>query len=146
MKLHLVLLVGVASLYTVTAHAQVPLAVSDCQPLTRMNQFECCNAPNWREIILPGSQGICDRDQFNREADDAVGSITPADDDDNVTNPPDGNGPPTQSGLGNPGNNKDVGNAGEKNMANEGVAAGDSAYGTKGNSNGAAVGNPSGVD
>lgn len=157
MKLYLILLAGVAApLFPGAVQAQVPLSAFRCQPLTEWNMRECCNAPNWREIIAPESQGICTRgvDRSFDEDDDAVGSITPPDDNDdgNDNTPPgdddddngNGNGPPTQSGLGNPGNHKDVGKAGEKNMANEGVAPSHSDYGTKGNSDGKAPGNPSG--
>lgn len=142
MKIHPLLLAGLTSLLSGVAEAQGPMSVFECRPLTRLNQFECCNAPNWRDIILPGSQARCGRGSGDLEQDDAVGSITPRD-----TAPPSGppngdppggdppGGGPSASGPGNPGNHKDVGKAGEKSMADEGVPDDHPVYGTRGNSN-----------
>ncbi|MFN4140202.1 hypothetical protein [Aestuariivirga sp.] len=114
------------------------VTAEQCQPLSEQNRAQCCNAPNWRDIVLPEFQGMCSNDNTSTQqqsTDDAVGSVTSPDDDGNgLPGTPDGGGTDsgggTGSAQGNPGNSNAVGNAGEKGMDNESPSSG-----TEGNSN-----------
>jgi hypothetical protein len=87
------------------------LAAYMCQPLSSFNIDKCCSASNWRDIIVLESQHLC----IERNDDKSVGTA--------LGNLPGGNGAPSDGngggggvvgGPGNPGNDKSVGRAGEK--------------------------------
>ena len=117
---------------TTGSSAQTALTADQCRPLTAENTAECCSAPNWRDIILPGSQATCGQSGEGaiqqQTGEDAVGSVTTPGDGEGGTTP-DGGGTAGDTG-GNPGNSQGVGQAGEKGMDGESPSTG-----TKGNSN-----------
>lgn len=88
------------------ADAATRLTAYMCQPLTAENRAMCCSAPNRNDIILPYEQRECERVDRQRERSLAARRTnnpqTGDDDDDD------------DDGLGNPGNAKHVGRAGEK--------------------------------
>ena len=113
---------------TGVSYAQTNLTVDSCQPLTAENKKACCNASNWRDIILPEAQASCtpgsEKNTQQQLNDDTVGSVTTPAETGSVSQPA------TGSADGNPGNSDTVGQSGEKGMNNESPSTG-----TKGNSN-----------
>jgi hypothetical protein len=75
-----------------------------CQPLNFENRQRCCQAPNWRDIVLPWQQYQCERIR-NRRGEPA-GTLGNRENRGN-------NDSESTTGLGNPGNDKPVGRAGE---------------------------------
>ena len=81
-----------------------------CEPLNSMNFERCCNAINWREIIPLGKQRLCldarDEGAAPRGGLATLGGGEEGDDDDDDDDDDDSRA--------NPGNDKPVGHAGEK--------------------------------
>jgi hypothetical protein len=110
------------------------LTVDACQPLTSANLEECCADENWQELIWPDDVRFCPplaaNDSVSGRRGELIADNSPGD----GGNVPDTGGDPdpvvTGSTDGNPGNQMDVGGAGEKDMDNETPKTGD-----QGNSN-----------
>ena len=90
--------------------AQAAMGNEECQPLTADNREECCEQDNWRDLILPEDFRFCPK----LRDDDNSGRLG-----DQFTNNPGDNNPeeppPTTGSTGNnPGHDKMVGKAGEK--------------------------------
>jgi hypothetical protein len=81
-----------------------------CQPLNAGNRQRCCEAANWRDIVLLWQQNQCERirDKRSQQAG-TIGKRGTNSGDDTQT----GDNTPTTPGPGNPGNDKPVGHAGE---------------------------------
>jgi hypothetical protein len=115
-------LIGAAALASTPVFAAASKTTAKCQPLSSANIEACCGAAGWRDIILPGEYRYCpplnssDNDS-GRIGDDIAGN--------EVLDNPD-----TTGSIGNPGNIKDVGAAGEKGKDNENPSTG-----TRGDSN-----------
>jgi hypothetical protein len=107
--------------------ANAALTASFCQPLSADNREECCAAQNWRELILPTDRRYCPPlSRFDTSG--RLGTDIP-------DNPGGGGGtnPGGDNGIaGNPGNDKPVGNSGEK--VDKGMAE-NGTFGNKGKSN-----------
>ena len=131
-------------LFSAPASATERLVTVDfCQPLTTDNLDECCADPKWQELIWPDDVRFCPplnasdldsgrigesvADSSSDDGDDVVGIDDPDADGDVDTDPV-----TTGSIVGNPGNQRDVGGAGEKGMDNESPDK----TGDNGNSNG----------
>ena len=109
-----------------------------CQPLSATNLEECCAAQDWRDIIREGDFRFCpplnNDDKSGRAGDDLVdgGGVDPGTG--GGGDPGTGGGgttpPDTTGSIGNPGNDKGVGGAGEQDKGPTGDSTG-----TKGASN-----------
>jgi hypothetical protein len=138
MKLFMIALSTFGIVTTLSSAQAQELSADACRPLTDSNRTQCCSASNWKDVVLPNEQVSCA--QSNKQGDknqqtpgDTTGSITSpstTDDGGGTTTPGGGGEPAAQSGGANPGNDNDVGGAGEKGMNTESPSSG-----TRGNSN-----------
>ena len=108
-----------------------------CQPLAADNRSQCCNASNWRDIILPSDIGLCSRSRGENRPETAAASAAqaspqPGSGEGEDPGTDEGGEPPVSVASGNPGNGKLVGHAGEKDMDDE---APSTPEGTRGASN-----------
>jgi hypothetical protein len=91
-----------------------------CQPLNVENRQRCCQATNWRDIVLLWQQHQCERSRERRGQ--SIGALDNRGNPGGPGNPGNNNNDNTR--LGNPGNSKSVGRAGEhesKGMMADGV-------------------------
>jgi len=112
------------------AFAQAAMTAEACQPLTAENLEACCEAENWRELILPGDVAFCP--PLNAADTDSGRTAQPLASNGSEA-PVNGSEPPangSEAPAGNPGNEAEVGGAGEQDKG----APGDPS-GTKGSSN-----------
>ena len=125
-------------LFSATASGtETRVSVNACQPLTSANLDECCIDPNWRELIWPDDVRFCPPLSANDVGSGRLGESVADNSGGDGGNVPgtvfdpvvDTDPVITGSIGGNPGNQMDVGGAGEKDMDNESPTTGDQGNG-----------------
>ena len=116
--------VAAPAILFLTIPASAAATAATCQPLSASNLEECCAAQDWRDIIREGDFRFCpplnNDDKSGRAGNDLVdgGGVDPGTGGGGTT-PPD-----TTGSIGNPGNDKGVGGAGEQDKGPTGDSTG----------------------